>query len=817
MNDKTQEQLVRIIESLFLIHKKSDICQKKESFRENRVVLQTLYNIVKEKYGNKLALSDKLQKLIQFCQNAEKDEVSSNVYSQLLEETLAHVESEQFDKIKVLFLPYKASMWDSMESIYLAAKQNTDCQVDVMPVPYYSVNPQREIIGMEYEGDLFSKELQIIDYKTYDLADEKPDVVFIHNPYDEQNKVTQIHPDYFSENLKKYTSHLCYVPYDIAIEETFNENLCKMPGVQNAWRVFVQSKNLKQKYQKYMAEEKVVCLGSPKVDSMVKGLFYKEDVPEDWEKKCNGKLVLFLNTHLSRLMKADKLDLVFFKNLISYMRENDNVAIIWRPHPLILQTIRATNSMVLEEFQKIVEEFKALPNAIYDDTADMHNAIELSDAYFGDGGSVFALYGATGKPIYLCGGMNDVLEFESGFSTIRINQGSSSDWAFGKGHNGLYRVDFETKEASYELCLFNENFYAKQLYVDIVEYKNWLYLLPNKAKDIVALDKQTQEITTIITSIGNRKYKYSSVIVRDKFLIVVPVCDNDKMIVIDMDTQSAKEVVLENLGEDNPNAMAYGIADAQDDKLYIPSRNQNKVLVYSQNEMYWQRLDNLEGGLWQCKADKEFLWVITRDGMHVYRCTYDFKEISRVDYGEIVNKGNIFHNFDRFFSKIIDTGIEIWLIPLKAKVFLKINKETLQYEAIELSDEVIQKCLDNGKGYFGQAIYKDGKIYISSYGNADFVTVDVMSGKMSVDSFVVKNEVVEELHHDNKQKAAFVPMDKVVYKYTECSFEYFTNIVEKESGEAREKRKKEMLAGVENMDGSAGQKIWEYVYSKIDL
>lgn len=37
----------------------------------------------------------------------------------------------------ILFLPYKASMWDSMESIYLAARKDPSCEALVMPISYF--------------------------------------------------------------------------------------------------------------------------------------------------------------------------------------------------------------------------------------------------------------------------------------------------------------------------------------------------------------------------------------------------------------------------------------------------------------------------------------------------------------------------------------------------------------------------------------------------------------------------------------------------------------------------------------------------------
>ncbi len=40
-----------------------------------------------------------------------------------------------------LFLPYKASMWDCMESVYIAANKAPYCKAVVMPIPYYDRRP----------------------------------------------------------------------------------------------------------------------------------------------------------------------------------------------------------------------------------------------------------------------------------------------------------------------------------------------------------------------------------------------------------------------------------------------------------------------------------------------------------------------------------------------------------------------------------------------------------------------------------------------------------------------------------------------------
>ena len=48
---------------------------------------------------------------------------------------------------------------------------------------------------------------------THLLEDKKPDAVFIHNPYDQNNRLTSVHPDFYSSRLKKYADQLIYLPY----------------------------------------------------------------------------------------------------------------------------------------------------------------------------------------------------------------------------------------------------------------------------------------------------------------------------------------------------------------------------------------------------------------------------------------------------------------------------------------------------------------------------------------------------------------------------------------------------------------------------
>lgn len=112
---------------------------------------------------------------------------------------------------------------------------------------------------------------------------------------------------------------MCYVPYDVVNENSFNETYCIVPGVRNAWKIFVQSEKLRKIYAKYVGADKVVALGSPKIDKILKGR-NGVTVPMQWEKVIGTKTVFLLNTHVSRIINEKTGAFTFCERLQSSLK-----------------------------------------------------------------------------------------------------------------------------------------------------------------------------------------------------------------------------------------------------------------------------------------------------------------------------------------------------------------------------------------------------------------------------------------------------------------------------------------------------------------
>ena len=210
-----------------------------------------------------------------------------------------HVQKE------AVFLPYKASAWDSLESIWKAAAEDPECDAYVIPIPYYDKNPDGSLGQMHYEGSLYPKEVPMTHYGDYDFAQRRPDVIFIHNPYDNCNHLTSVHPFFYTKNLKRFTETLVYVPYFISGETDPEDEkeaeripgFCTCPGVIYADKVIVQSEEMRQAYVHAMMksmenhgmgrrdwEEKILDLGPVKTARA--GDTAKEDAEiwKEWRK-----------------------------------------------------------------------------------------------------------------------------------------------------------------------------------------------------------------------------------------------------------------------------------------------------------------------------------------------------------------------------------------------------------------------------------------------------------------------------------------------------------------------------------------------------
>ena len=327
-------------------------------------------------------------------------------------------------RLEIAFFCYKASMSDCLESIYFAAKEDPSCDAYFIPIPYYDRYPNGAFGEMHYEGKgCYPDTYELMDWQEYNVEARRPDIIYIMNPYDRQNMVTSVHPAYYVQRLRKLTDCLVYVPYYVSAGKAGPGMTGGTPGVRFSDLMFVQSEQIRdacvEDFLKFnsaegvtlkTAKEKIISMGSPKLDKLVNSRKEDYPLPAEWKKlvidsrKEGKKIVLYNLTILGALnVEGDdwKVYLRKIKKVFEFFRNSQDVLVWFRPHPLLLQTLRSILPHFVKEYEEIIQGYINEGYGIYDDTADMDRALMWVDACYGDSSSVELLLEFLGKPVLI--------------------------------------------------------------------------------------------------------------------------------------------------------------------------------------------------------------------------------------------------------------------------------------------------------------------------------------------------------------------------------------------------------------------------------
>lgn len=343
----------------------------------------------------------------------------------LKEALLALRESLQQDiweRKTVVFLPYKAAQWEYIASVWKSAVEDENCDVYVVPIPYFYKEYDGAFREMNYEAELFPEELHVIPYDAFDFGLHYPDMIFIQNPYDEYNPVISVHSFFYSSNLKNFTEKLIYIPPFVLEEfsrdsyrEWYNmQHYCTMPGVVNADSVIVQSENMKQLYVEKLTEfagedtgeiwdKKILGLGSPKADVQS----VESELPAEWQPfvlKEDGsrKKIILYYVSLSSFTQQVEMTIAKIKSVLDIFEENcKETIVIWKTSSLIKSTLEQVNPEVYREYCDLVRLFLERKIGILDEEMSNEQAVSMCDAYYGDTSPMVQMCRNAGKPVMI--------------------------------------------------------------------------------------------------------------------------------------------------------------------------------------------------------------------------------------------------------------------------------------------------------------------------------------------------------------------------------------------------------------------------------
>jgi hypothetical protein len=685
-----------------------------------------------------------------------------------MNQIITELQQEKEVELEILFLPYKASMWDSLESIWFAAKEDERCNCYVMPIPYFDRNPDQSFGTMHYEGRLFPVDVPITHYTEYDISQRRPDAIYIHNPYDERNYVTSVDPKYYSHELKKYTDMLVYVPYFVVMED-IGLHLCKVSAAYYADKVIVQSEKIKKKYMENYPDgnpppDKFLALGSPKIDKVLKENGKKQELPTEWEKMIGNKKIILYNTHLSHLLMTPDVFLKKLRYVFSCFKNRDDVILWWRPHPLSEASLQTLIPEVLQQYVQVEKEYKESHIGIFDDTADLHRAIAASDAYYGDMSSLVPMYGVTGKPIMMQAINFTALDDEYICSLCFDDMAVDGDtiWFIAREINGLFKMDLKTDRVEFLGAIPGEKINGRRKYIAIEKIDNKIIIVPFEGNKLIIYDIKSKCFDVVELDLPKNFYKCDEYFINKNFISAI----------------RYKSYIF-MIGVSIPLIIRY---DTVNNKCKYYTQWFNKIKKYAVNmnlPPFWKNYSIRENVILMpfCQNNivmgfnmdngKVDLHFIGKKGNCYIDIAYDGK-----DYWLIQNKpgaivkwnyengqtkeyigypvGCTIHNSEDRFINIVSMGKYMLLFPVLASMVVKIDTET--GEMIEVTEmemfhekQYISKVYRAGAWYIFAKNSDDGRIFALASSKNILIEVDVKNGGIKKHKVVISNNIRKKI------------------------------------------------------------------------
>ncbi len=840
------EKLVRQIEDAheqireFMKRKNvPSVMQLLEDCQNNAISLGTLIEKTEGETHPSVSLLEEYCELVYQIHEELSDmaEHNANKPYKILKQKIIKISNSIKNDIKIrlqaVFLPYKASMWDSLESVWQAAYDDPDCDTYMIPIPYYDRNPDGSLGKMHYEAGQYPKYVPITKYDEFDFEEHRPDMVFIHNPYDDANFVTSVHPFFYSANLKKYTDCLIYIPY-YATAGGMSEGQALCPAYVNADYIVIQSEKYRQFFDERIPDSKFLAMGSPKFDSVIHKCQNPPEPPAEWKEKMEGKKVYFYNTSIGGMLGNTDMFLKKMGYVFDIFKGREDACLLWRPHPLMESTFDSMRKADRPRYDALKKEFLEEGIGILDETSDIERTIALSDAYIGDAGtSVTSLFGVAGKPLFILNNYINTLPEKDdwrGEKIVPVFNARGDDRFQVTGNNQLWFSENNDYHYRFYMNLGTE-YSGGRYYTGAVGIKDKIYVFPGSAQHLLVIkDKKIRKIELNLQM--KRSEAFWGYWYNEKYIFLLPK-QYPYLVRFHMETEQihyvsgVKQFYVRNIegewkiGGVCPYGKELVFGSPEDDKFLFIDTDTLKVRELS-------ACSKCGLGIQGIVPDGDNLWLLPSNGM-VMRCwnpkTQDIREYGdlpkdfrtvRWPY-EIECKERPFGNLA--ISRI--SGKEnIVISPDCGNMYLTLDRETGKMEKWEPPVQFTNRgrngyFMASGMGGFAVPFLECGQAVYKIWYQPERKLYDV-----NIDTKEYKEISIEFDYEDLKaHEAGFMEESEwMQYCLNENAFNSLKNLLDDDITGSQFNKERQIRAFSKinaNMDGTCGRNVYHFVKGKI--
>ena len=319
-------------------------------------------------------------------------------------------------------------------------------------------------------------------------------------------------------------------------------------------------------------------------------------LPQDWKERISNKKVILYVTSLGNMLSGGMQHIEKIGYVLDIFHQyQEDVILWWRPHPLEISTLESMRPDLLEKYMRIREQYEKEGWGILDTTADVHRAIAISDAYYGDWSSVIQLYEKTRKPILLSKDFVLKSENELAFSVADFQIVGDYIWFISFMYNALFKMNKQSFVIEEIIEIPGENFYEQESYKFIIKQEEKLFLIPSWSKNVVVFDLDTKRIKKIKVAKQTDYSKFCKVYIEHGKLYLIN-SKNQEVLQINIDNYDLRlekngGMKSQNYVEEYKNIIIQRQSDKKKIEDYLGElENQSQNLIYTCIKVYDQRI-----------------------------------------------------------------------------------------------------------------------------------------------------------------------------------------------------------------------------------
>ena len=312
------------------------------------------------------------------------------------------------EKINVVFVCHRPSLWGSLKTVYEAMKNDSDFNVKIVTIPMKKQLPKlgfnHEIYESEGAENFWTSEDVISGYnyetkEFFDIKTLNPDYVCFQQPYN------VCRPECLKSHVVSKYAKVFYVHYaSNFIGSGILEDSNPPDFIRNVSFYFNQNKtdyDLIKIYNQKLNNTftKQYLTGFPRYDELEK---YKNTESEVWNYTKTDKKFRVIWTPRWCTNEGNCSFFDYKDEFLSLCKENGKLDFVFRPHPQAFINWEATGELSKENAEKYKAEYEALENAKIDFSGEYFSTFFSSDCLVTDISSIVSDYFVTGKPIIYC-------------------------------------------------------------------------------------------------------------------------------------------------------------------------------------------------------------------------------------------------------------------------------------------------------------------------------------------------------------------------------------------------------------------------------